>query len=203
MSALPGPDDALPVRRYLDRPEAGPTVLRIVVGAQLRRLRRERGITPEAAGRAIRASHAKISRLERGQVGFKTRDLEDLLTLYGVHDPDERSDYLALGRRANRPGWWHEYSDVLEDWFELHIGLEESAQLIRTYEVQFLPGLLQTEAYARAVTRIGYPDAPGARSTAWWSCGSPGRSCSPGRTPRSSGRSWTRRCCAGPSAARR
>ncbi|MCC5037116.1 helix-turn-helix domain-containing protein [Streptomyces sp. WAC 00631] len=160
MNALTEPDDALPVRRYLDRPEAGPTVLRIVVGAQLRRLRRERGITPEAAGRAIRASHAKISRLERGQVGFKTRDLEDLLTLYGVHDPDERSDYLTLGRRANRPGWWHEYSDVLEDWFELHIGLEESAQLIRTYEVQFLPGLLQTEAYARAVTRIGYPDAP-------------------------------------------
>ncbi|AXK33324.1 XRE family transcriptional regulator [Streptomyces armeniacus] len=144
----------------LERPQSGPTVVRIVLGARLRRLRQGRGITREDAGRAIRGSHAKISRLELGQVGFKERDLQDLLTLYGVLLPEDREEYLELARKANTPGWWHQYSDVLVDWFELHIGLEESASIIRTYEVQFLPGLLQTESYARVVTRMGYPDAP-------------------------------------------
>ncbi|MFF7209569.1 helix-turn-helix domain-containing protein [Streptomyces sp. NPDC008238] len=137
----------------------GPTVLRIVLGTQLRRLRESRRISREAAGEAIRASHAKISRLELGRVGFKERDVADLLTLYGVTDAQERADLLALARRANNPGWWHQYADVLPSWFETHIGLEEAAHTIRTYEVQFVPGLLQTEAYARAVTRLGHPRA--------------------------------------------
>ncbi|MFB7290267.1 helix-turn-helix domain-containing protein [Actinacidiphila glaucinigra] len=137
----------------------GPTVLRIVLGTQLRRLRESRRISREAAGEAIRASHAKISRLELGRVGFKERDVADLLTLYGVTDAQERADLLALAHRANTPGWWHQYADVLPSWFETHIGLEEAAHTIRTYEVQLVPGLLQTEAYARAVTRLGHPRA--------------------------------------------
>jgi transcriptional regulator with XRE-family HTH domain len=154
-------DSQLSIRRYLDSPRGGPTVLRIVVGTQLRRLRESRGISREAAGDAIRASHAKISRLELGRVGFKERDMSDLLTLYEVLDEDVRRDFLALARQANTPGWWHRYGDVLPSWFETHIGLEEAASVIRTYEVQFVPGLLQTEAYARAVIRLGYPRASG------------------------------------------
>ncbi|MFI7243519.1 helix-turn-helix domain-containing protein [Streptomyces qinglanensis] len=136
----------------------GPTALRIILGVKLRRLRQRRGISREAAGRAIRGSHAKITRLERGQVRAKERDLRDLLTLYGIHDPDEREEFFGLAQQANSPGWWCQYSDVLEDWFELHLGLEDAASVIRTYEVQFLPGLLQTEDYAHAVSKLGYPN---------------------------------------------
>lgn len=85
--------------------ERGPTVLRIALGGQLRKLRDKKGITREAAGDAIRGSHAKISRLELGRTGFKERDIRDLLTLYGVHDPEERESFLELARQANEPGW--------------------------------------------------------------------------------------------------
>ncbi|MDH2429922.1 helix-turn-helix transcriptional regulator [Sphaerisporangium sp. TRM90804] len=137
----------------------GPTALRILLGAQLRRLRTTRGISREEAGRAIRASHAKISRLELGRVGFKPRDIADLLTLYKVGDSSERVAFLQLAQQANEPGWWHKYTDLLPTWFELYIGLEEAASLIRTYEIQFVPGLLQTEAYARAVIQLGHSGA--------------------------------------------
>lgn len=160
MTATMRPSTELSIRRYLEQPQIGPTALRIVLGAQLRKLRQERGISRVDAGKAIRASDAKITRMERGQVGFKERDVADLLTLYHVREDAERSDYVELARQANIPGWWHRYNDVLESWFELHIGLEEASSLIRTYEVQFLPGLLQTEAYAGVVSRLGYPDAP-------------------------------------------
>jgi len=138
----------------------GPTVLRILLGAQLRRLREGQRITLEDAGKRIRASHSKISRLETGRVGFKDRDITDLLTLYGVTDEEEREALRALARRANAPGWWHDYSDVLPHWFEAYVGLEEVAIQIRAYEVQFVPGLLQTEDYARAVTLLGHDGEP-------------------------------------------
>ncbi|GII80126.1 transcriptional regulator [Sphaerisporangium rufum] len=138
----------------------GPTALRILLGAQLRRLRQARNITREQAGDAIRASHAKISRLELGRVGFKTRDVADLLTLYGVVDDAERSTFLALAEQAKAPGWWHKYGDLLPSWFELYVGLEEAASVIRTYEIQFVPGLVQTDEYARAVIMLGHGDAP-------------------------------------------
>lgn len=134
-------------------------MLRIVLGTHLRRLRESRGISREQAGHAIRASHAKISRLELGRVGAKERDISDLLTLYGVTDEEQRAQFLALARQANTPGWWQKYSDVLPSWFETLIGLEEAASVIRTYEVQFVPGLLQTPDYARACIRLGNPRA--------------------------------------------
>ena len=137
----------------------GPTVLRIGLGAQLRRKREAAGITREMAGEAIRASPAKISRLELGRVGFKERDVADLLTLYGVADPSERSEFLGLAQRANAPGWWHRYADLLPTWFETYLGLEQAALIIRTYELQFVPGLLQTRDYARAVTNLGHEDS--------------------------------------------
>jgi transcriptional regulator with XRE-family HTH domain len=134
-------------------------VLRIVLGTHLRRLREACGVTREQAGDAIRGSHAKISRLELGRVGAKERDIADLLTLYQVTDEALREQFLALARQSNTPGWWQKYSDVLPSWFETLIGLEEAAAVIRTYEVQFVPGLLQTPEYARACVRLGNPRA--------------------------------------------
>jgi hypothetical protein len=135
---------------------SGPTVLRIMLGGQLRRLRETRGISREVAGYEIRASESKISRMELGRVGFKERDVADLLSLYGVTDPTEREALLVLARQANTPGWWHRFSDVLPGWFQSYLGLEAAAKLIRTYEVQFVPGLLQTRDYARAVILLGH-----------------------------------------------
>ncbi|UGY91538.1 helix-turn-helix domain-containing protein [Streptomyces gobiensis] len=154
------PEHASSMRRVLDQPRGGPTVLRIVLGTHLRRLRESCGITREAAGEAIRGSHAKISRLELGRVGYKERDVADLLTLYGVREAAQREEFLSLARHANTPGWWHKYGDVLPSWFETLLGLEEAASIIRTYEVQFVPGLLQTADYARAVTMLGHASAP-------------------------------------------
>ncbi|MEU7843647.1 helix-turn-helix transcriptional regulator [Micromonospora sp. NPDC049114] len=137
-------------------PTTGPTVLRMLLGAQLRRLRESSGVTREGAGWEIRSSESKISRMELGRVGFKERDVSDLLTLYGVSDEGEREALLKLARDANSPGWWHRYGDVLPSWFQSYLGLEAAAALIRSYEVQFVPGLLQTREYARAVVLLGH-----------------------------------------------
>ncbi|MFK3984710.1 helix-turn-helix domain-containing protein [Micromonospora sp. NPDC050397] len=133
----------------------------MLLGAQLRRLREANGVTRETAGWEIRASESKISRMELGRVGFKERDVADLLTLYGVHDDDERKVLLGLAREANEPGWWHRYGDVLPQWFQSYLGLEAASSLIRTYEVQFVPGLLQSRDYARAVVLLGHRTASG------------------------------------------
>jgi len=138
----------------------GPTVGRMLLGAQLRRLREAAGITPDRAGYAIRASRSKISRLEHGRVGFKERDVTDLLDLYEVTDDDLRRRMLGLAQQSNNPGWWARYDDVLPDWFETYLGLEQATSLIRTYALQFVPGLFQTEDYARAVTLLGHRAAP-------------------------------------------
>jgi transcriptional regulator with XRE-family HTH domain len=141
-------------------PGTGPTVLRILLGSQLRKLREAKGISRDDAGYRIRASGSKISRLELGRVSFKERDVTDLLDLYEVTDPAEREALVSLAREANSPAWWQKYSDVVPDWFQIYVGLEEAAELIRVYEVQFVPGLLQTEEYARAVVQQGQPGAP-------------------------------------------
>lgn len=138
---------------------SGPTARRMVLGGQLRRLREDRNISREQAGEAIRGSESKISRLELGRVALKERDVADLLMLYGVTNTDERAAFLELVRESNQPGWWHRYHDLLPRWFQDYVGLEESASRIQTYELAFVPGLVQTEAYARAVVRRGLPDA--------------------------------------------
>jgi transcriptional regulator with XRE-family HTH domain len=143
-------------------PGGGPTVQRILLGSQLRRLRERQGITREQAGYEIRGSESKISRIELGRVALKERDVADLLTLYQVTDEAERAPLLALANAANMPGWWHRYGDLLADWFQPYLGLEEAASIIRTYQVQFVPGLLQTPDYARAVITAGDPGAPAA-----------------------------------------
>jgi hypothetical protein len=133
----------------------------MLLGAHLRRLREAQGVTREDAGWEIRSSDSKISRMELGKVSFKERDVADLLTLYGVSDNEERDRLLALARDANTPGWWHRYGDVLAGWFQFYLGLEAAANLIRTYEVQFIPGLLQTREYARAVVQLAHSPSAG------------------------------------------
>jgi transcriptional regulator with XRE-family HTH domain len=134
----------------------------MLLGAQLRRLREAADVTPEQAGYQIRASRSKISRMETGQVGFKTRDITDLLALYGVTDEQVHSRFLQLARQASQPDWWAKYGDILPDWFENYLGLESASSTIRTFEIQFVHGLFQTEDYARAVTRLGHQAAPAA-----------------------------------------
>ncbi|WP_227982651.1 helix-turn-helix domain-containing protein [Nocardia spumae] len=143
--------------------ERGPTALRIAVGGQLRKLREGANITREAAGEHIRGSHAKISRLELGRTGFKERDVRDLLTLYGVTDDEDRELFLDLVSKANQPGWWHRYNDLLPQWFETYLGLEHASKSIRTFEGQLVPGLLQTEEYTRSVVALGHENAEAAR----------------------------------------
>jgi len=149
---LPGSAQSLAARQVT----GSPPVLRIVLGAYLRRLREVRRVSLVDAGNVIRASHSKMSRLETGRVGFKDRDILDLLTFYGVTDEQEREAVRAVAIRASAPAWWHDYDDVLPAWFDAYVGLEEAASEICAYEVQFVPGLLQTEDYARAVIMLGY-----------------------------------------------
>jgi len=137
----------------------GPTVPRMLLGTQLHRFREAAGVSPEAAGFEIRASRSKISRMENGRVRFKERDVTDLLTLYGVTDAKTRDGIVALVRQANAPGWWSVYGDIMADWFEAYVGLEMAASVIRTFELQFVHGLFQTEDYARAVTLLGHTAA--------------------------------------------
>ncbi len=144
----------LPASRSVPPPadpnqQGGPTALRMVLGTQLRRWREAAGITCEAAGDTIRGSHAKISRLELGRVGFKERDLVGLLALYGITDELERAEFLDLARRANARGWWQQHSQVLPSWFEMYVGLEQAANVIRCYQVQ-------CEDYARNVIAVGH-----------------------------------------------
>jgi transcriptional regulator with XRE-family HTH domain len=135
---------------------AGPTVLRILLGTQLRRLRDACGVTAREAARAIGGSESKISRIELGRTSVREVDIADLLSLYGITDTAEREELLTLASQANQPGWWHRYQDVLPGWFQAYIGLEESARSIRSYDALLIPGLLRTADYAAAV--IGFDD---------------------------------------------
>jgi len=157
MNAVP-PGDGEPGSGQEEGP-AEATVLRMLLGSQLRRLREAAGISAEKAGYEIRASRSKISRMETGRVGLKVRDVEDLLSLYGVTGEQQRAKVVALARRSRAPEWWAKYNDILPDWFETYLGLESAATSIRSFEMQFVPGLFQTEDYARAVTSLGHQTA--------------------------------------------
>lgn len=139
------------------QPANAPTAARIILGGQLRRLRERAGITRAEAGYSIRSSESKISRVELGRVGVKERDVADLLTMYGVHDNEERRWFLRLAEQSSERGWWRHYHDVMPNWFSGYMGLEESATRILIFELQFVPGLLQTEEYARTLAGFGQP----------------------------------------------
>jgi transcriptional regulator with XRE-family HTH domain len=128
----------------------GPAAARLRLGAQLRQLRQAADITREDAAAVIRSSASKITRLELGRTGIKPRDLADLLGRYGA-DPAGRASMMALARTGNNRGWWREYGDAVPGWQSAHVGLEQSASMIRGYEPRFVPELLQTPEYARVL----------------------------------------------------
>jgi hypothetical protein len=136
-----------------------PTVLRIILGRQLQTLREKAGMSYEEAAGTIYASAWTLRRMEKAEVGLKLNYVKSLLMAYGITDVRDIDTFLDLAREANKPGWWHSYTDVLPPWFRVFPGLEQAAGLIRGYEPHCIPGLLQTEDYARALTAAGYPNA--------------------------------------------
>ncbi|MBT2416186.1 helix-turn-helix domain-containing protein [Streptomyces sp. ISL-12] len=138
-----------------------PSVLRMILGKQLEALRSRAGLTYEEAGDAIGVSHSTIRRMEAAKVArLRLTDAEKLLQVYGVTDQQEIDTFLKSVREANKRGWWHTYRDVMPDWYAAYLSLEQAALQIRAYESAFVHGLLQTEAYARALLGAGNPHAP-------------------------------------------
>jgi len=146
---------------YLDRPEPAPTLLKMLVGVQLAGFREDAGLAQEQAARAAGFSAAKLSRIEsgKGRRPPTEADVRTLLKLYGTDDY-EASVLLKLLRRAGEPGWWQRYDKrLMPEWFDRLVGLQEAAATIRTFEIQYVPGLLQTADYTRAVVERGLPNA--------------------------------------------
>ena len=133
---------------------AAPTVGQVVLGRRLQELREAAGLKREEAARVLRVASATVRRMEMAEVALKIPYVHALLTAYGVPE-DEASVFVDLAEEANEPGWWQRFADVVPDWFSLHVSLEGSARLIRSYEPHFVPGLLQTPEYARAVMEAG------------------------------------------------
>ncbi|MCF1509053.1 helix-turn-helix domain-containing protein [Streptomyces glomeratus] len=133
---------------------AAPTVGQVVLGRRLQELRESAGLKREEAAQVLRVAPATVRRMETAEVALKIPYVQMLLARYGVPD-EEITAFVRLTEEANRPGWWQRYHDVLPDWFSLHVSLEGAARLIRSYEPHFVPGLLQTEDYARAVLEAG------------------------------------------------
>ncbi|OUD01491.1 helix-turn-helix domain-containing protein [Streptomyces swartbergensis] len=147
---------------YLDRPEPAPTLLKMLVGVQLAGFREDAGLAQDQAARAVGFSVAKLSRIEsgKGRRPPTENDVRALLRLYGTDDY-EASVLLKLLQRAGEPGWWQRYDKrLMPEWFDRLVGLQEAAATIRTFEIQYVPGLLQTPAYTRAVVERGLPNAP-------------------------------------------
>ncbi|MGA5798217.1 helix-turn-helix domain-containing protein [Streptomyces cellulosae] len=147
---------------YLDRPEPAPTLLKMLVGVQLAGFREDSGLSQDQAARSVGFSGAKLSRIEsgKGRRPPTEADVRKLLDLYGT-DGYEASVLLKLLRRAGEPGWWQRYDKrLMPEWFDRLVGLQEAAATIRTFEIQYVPGLLQTADYTRAVVERGLPNAP-------------------------------------------
>ncbi|MCQ4197173.1 helix-turn-helix domain-containing protein [Streptomyces parvulus] len=137
-----------------------PSVLRMILGRQLEELRTRAGLSFEQAAESIGVSHSTIRRMEAAKVArLRLPDVEKLLQFYGVRDQQEIDTFLKSAREANKRGWWHTYRDVMPDWFAAYLSLEQAALHIRAYEPEFVHGLLQTAAYARALLSAGNPHA--------------------------------------------
>lgn len=131
-----------------------PTVGQVVLGKRLQELRETASLSREQAARALRVAAATVRRMETAEVALKIPYVQILLETYGV-PADEAAAFIMLAEDANRPGWWQRFHDVLPEWFSLYVSLEGAARMIRSYEPHFVPGLLQTECYARAVLEAG------------------------------------------------
>lgn len=133
---------------------AAPTVGQVVLGKRLQELREAAGLSREEAARVLRVASATVRRMEMAEVALKIPYVQVLLATYGAAG-DEQAAFVRLAEEANQPGWWQRFHDVLPDWFSLYVSLEGAARIVRSYEPHFVPGLLQTEAYARAVLEAG------------------------------------------------
>ncbi|WP_210571429.1 helix-turn-helix transcriptional regulator [Streptomyces sp. GESEQ-4] len=135
-----------------------PTVLRMILGRRLQERRLGAGASLEDAAKALRVTPLTIRRLEKAEVALKPLYVEKLLETYGA-DRQEIDEFVVLAERANEPGWWHAYRDVLPNWFSAYVSLETGAKTLRTYEPHYVTGLLQTGRYAREVLSGGFPGA--------------------------------------------
>ncbi|MDQ0407391.1 helix-turn-helix domain-containing protein [Streptomyces sp. NPDC048171] len=133
---------------------AAPTVGQVVLGRRLQELRETAGLRREEAAKVLRVAPATVRRMETAEVSLKIPYVQILLTTYGVAS-DEVAAFVTLAEEANQPGWWQRYHDVLPDWFSMYVSLEGAARIVRSYEPHFVPGLLQTEDYARSVLEAG------------------------------------------------
>ncbi|WBO62756.1 helix-turn-helix domain-containing protein [Streptomyces camelliae] len=133
---------------------AAPTVGQVVLGKRLQELREASGLSREEAAKVLRVASATVRRMEMAEVALKIPYVQVLLDTYGVPE-EEAAAFVRLAEEANQPGWWQRFHDVLPDWFSLYVSLEGAARIIRSYEPHFVPGLLQTEEYARAVMEAG------------------------------------------------
>ncbi|WP_165989649.1 helix-turn-helix transcriptional regulator [Streptomyces sp. YIM 98790] len=133
---------------------SAPTVGQLVLGKRLQDLRERAGLKREDAARVLHVAPATVRRMETAEVALKIPYVRLLLDAYGITEA-ETETFVRLAEEANRPGWWHRFRDVLPDWFSVHVSLETAAKVIRGYEPHLIPGLLQTEDYARSVLRSG------------------------------------------------
>jgi len=138
--------------------DEGPTLRRRRLGAELKRCREAAGLTQENVSRHFEWHAAKVTRIETARVAVTARDVKDLLALYGVEDQDYREALMALARLSREKTWWTDYRDLMRP--GNFVGLEAEASSMRTWEPIVLPGLLQTEAYMRALMRSGRSSDP-------------------------------------------
>ncbi|MFB8210926.1 helix-turn-helix domain-containing protein [Streptomyces sp. NPDC056010] len=138
----------------MSEPRSAPTVGQVVLGKRLQELREGAGLSRDQAAKVLRVTAATVRRMETAEVALKIPYVQALLKAYGISDA-ENDAFVELAEEANRPGWWQRFHDVLPDWFSMYVSLEGAASLLRMYEPHFVPGLLQTEDYARTVMRTG------------------------------------------------
>ncbi|MGV9244094.1 helix-turn-helix domain-containing protein [Streptomyces sp. NPDC003710] len=138
----------------MSEPRSAPTVGQVVLGRRLLDLRERAGLKREEAARILRVAPATVRRMETAEVALKIPYLQLLLKAYGVSD-EEAESFVQLAEEANKPGWWQRFHDILPGWFSMYVSLEGAASLIRQYEPHFVPGIMQTEDYARGVLRSG------------------------------------------------
>jgi transcriptional regulator with XRE-family HTH domain len=136
-----------------------PTVRRRRLALELRRLREAAKLTCEEVAERLECSASKISRVETGRVSVSPRDVRDMLEIYRVPEL-QRDPLVQLARESRQKGWWHAYADSLQPHVATYLGMESAASDIRIYEVNLIPGLLQTEEYARAVLTAGAVSGP-------------------------------------------
>lgn len=133
---------------------SSPTVKRRRLAAELRRLRDQAALTIDDVAERLEWSTAKISRIENARTSVLPRDVKFLLSTYGVSEQNDAWDLLlSLSRESRQKGWWQQYGEAVPDWFQVFVGLEAEAATIWGYDAEFVPGILQTADYARAVHR--------------------------------------------------